>query len=427
MKRIVQLLLFVCLTAITAQARQTIFLTLDSVVDIALNNSYRTKMLRYDIERSLFWLKARKASLKTRVYMDLRTPDLQHISDYKWNSVERRDELVMQNTQLWQSDLSVKQPVIFFGYPTNGYVSLNYRINKYQQRDDGNKEIDYYNRFYFKFEQPILLPNRLKNDLEEAQLNYDDIKLDYVEERVGIIKDVSDDYFDIFRLVYQKNIYDVKKEYLDRILNIVKNDSARIFDKTQVELEKSNVEENLLSNKSRLRMEFVNLKQRLRLNLDDSLAIQPTIKISPITVNLKNAIDYGFFYNPRLQRLSINKRRSELDVEEQKGRNSFHLTLEATYGLEKKNHHVETLWDRFDNSNSVTLNAYVPLWDGGERRARIEAETVDLRRRDLEISQHRQDIDSDIRNEYTNLREFYQRAKNMQQSMELSKKLTDMS
>ncbi len=427
MKYILRLWVIFCLFNTVLFAKQTVSLTLESVVDIALNNSYRTKMLRYDIERSLFWLRARQAGLKTQIYMDLATPDLQQISDYKWNSITRRDELVRQNTQLWQSDLSVKQPVILFGYPTNGYVSLNYRVNQYTQRDNGDREVDYYNRLYLKFEQPILLPNRLKNNLEEAQLNYNDIKLDYVEERVEIIEDVSDDYFDIFELVYRKKVYEDKKAYLDRILNIVENDTSRIFDQTQVKLEKSNVEENLLSNKSRLRREFVDLKQRLRFNNDDSLIVKPYIQISPITVNLEEAIEYAFHYNPRLQRLEIWKRHSEIDVEEQKGRNSFHLTLEATYGLEKKNHHLQTLWERFDNSNSITLNAYVPLWDGGERRARIQAETVDLRRRNLEINQRRQDIDSDIRNEYTNLKEYYQRAKNMQESAQLSIELTNMS
>lgn len=144
------------------KAGRVIHLTLDSAVDIAIHNSYRTKMLEMQIEKSMYWLKARQAGLKTQVYMDLKSPDLQHISDYKWNSILYRDEIVRQNTQLWQSDLSIKQPFILFGYPTNGYFSLNYKLYRYLQRDNGHSEVDFYNRFYVKFEQPFFLPNELK-------------------------------------------------------------------------------------------------------------------------------------------------------------------------------------------------------------------------------------------------------------------------
>ena len=109
----------------SVQGREVIQLTLESAVDVAINNSYRTKMLALEIDRSIFYLRARKASLHTQAYMRLKSPDLQNISDHKWNSNLGREEIVRVNSTLWQSDLSVLQPLILFGYPTNGYLSLN--------------------------------------------------------------------------------------------------------------------------------------------------------------------------------------------------------------------------------------------------------------------------------------------------------------
>lgn len=413
------------------KAQQIIQLTLDSAVDIAINNSYRIKDLELEIERDTYWLKARRAGLKTQVYANFRTPDLKQLSDYKWNSTLQRDEIVRLNTQLWQSDFSIKYPVTFFGYPTNGYLSLNYKLYQYLQLAADEREIDFYNRLYLKYEQPLFLPNELKNDLEEAELNLKDIQLEYIEDRMEIIDDISDNYYDTFKSKYYNIIYENQLNYLKTIHEITKKfflqDSSRKIEKTQVELEIANVRENLLSNQSLLRQRIADLKHRLGLDLEDSLIVIPTIKVYPINVNLEQALQYAFTNSPDLERANINKRRSEIDVENEKGKNAFHMKLELTYGLEKENDRFQNLWERYDNSNSITLTAYFPVWDGGQREARIQAELVDVRRRELEIIDEKVDLRKDIIDAFTNLNEYYQRSVNMKKSMELAKEIADIS
>ena len=51
----------------SANAQQILTLTLDKAVDIAMENSYRIKYLQMGIERNRYYLKARQASLKSRV------------------------------------------------------------------------------------------------------------------------------------------------------------------------------------------------------------------------------------------------------------------------------------------------------------------------------------------------------------------------
>ncbi len=412
----------------SALSKNAIHLTLDTAVDIAMNNSYRTRQLELQIRRSMHYLEAYKAGLHTQVYMRFKTPDFSNVSDYRWNSVLYKDEIVRINSTLWQSDLSVLQPVILFGYPTNGYLSLNYRVYNYQQFDDGSRELDWYNRLYLKFEQPLFLPNELKNDLEEAELDLQNIKLDYLAERIGIIEDIADDYFDIYELAYERKIFQnqlfLLHESLDRSQAIIAADSTRSIETTQIELEISNVEESLLSNQSRARNELANLRQRLRLSQTDSLYVIPIFNIVPINVPFDHALELALENTPRLQQLHISRRRSEIDVENEKGRNAFHMTFEATYGLEKKNHQFSYLWDQFDNSNSLTLNAYVPVWDGGQRKNRIQAEQLDLERRDLYMEEEREDIINDVTNFYTNLNDYYGRVLNMQNSVKLSTQIS---
>lgn len=423
------IVLFVMLCCVQQTlARRIINFTFDSIVEVAMNSSFETKLLEQEIESSLWWLRAREASLKTQVSMRVKTPDLQRISENKWNSVLYRDEIVRTNTELWQSDLSIRQPVMLLGYPTNGYLSLNYKLYRYSQRDDGDFETDFYNRLYIKFEQPFFLPNELKNDLEAAQLNLERIKLNYLQSRMEIINDIADDYYDLFQLAYVGKLYQQKLDILKQIQEIthqvVAQDSSRKIEVTQLQLELSNVQEDLISNASHTRTRLNLLKQSLRIDLRDSVYINPIINLQPISVDLQSALKYAYENSAQLQRLHINKRYAEIDVEGQKGRNAFHMTLEMTYGLEKKNHHLYTLWEDFDNSNSITLNAYIPLWDGGNRKARIQAEMAQLRRNELQIMDENTDIENDVTNAYINFNEYYSRARNMQQSLELAMEIT---
>lgn len=428
---LILLLLFISMLIVHAsdvKAQQIIQLTLDSAADIAINNSYRTQTLEMDIERSMYHLEAERAGLKTQVYANLKTPDLKNISDYKWNSELKLDEIVRQNSNLWQSDFSIKHPLILFGYPTNGYLSLNNTFYRYNQLINGDSEIDYYNRLYLKYEQPLFLPNELKYDLEEAELDLEYIKLNYISNRLGIIDDIVDDYYDIFSIIYFNGIYDNQLDVLQSIYEIASRfasgDSARKIESMQVQLAITNFRENLLSNQSRLREEVSDLKQKLRLDFEDSIIVKPTIQLNPITVDLDEAIKYGFDNSIQMQRLNISKRRTEINVENEKGRNAFHMILEVTYGVEKKDEKYFNLVNQYDNSNSIILNAYIPIWDGGRRKARIQAAQVNIRRRDLEIDDEKQEIRNDIINTYTDLNEYYERSINMSLSVQIAKEVT---
>jgi len=412
-------------------AGEPVHLTFDSAVKIAMENSYRIKSLEMEIERTKLRLQARQAGLKSKVYMNLETPDLQQISEYKWNSSLRRDEIVRQNTRQWQSELSIKQPVMLFGYPTNGYISLNYNVYRYRQRDNGHHILDYYNRLYMKYEQPLFRPNELKNDLERARLAVRENELEYIDDRMEIIDDIGEDYYELFSLAFRQKIFNQQLELLQSILPLAEShiatDSSRLSEKVQLELEITNEKENLLESRSEFRREAADMKQRLRLNMDDSLYVTPDVHIPNITIKQQEAIQLGLQSNAYLKQLHIYKRFSELDVQEEKGENSFHVNLEFTYGLEKKDDRFQQMWQEYDNSNSVTVNAYVPLWDWGERKKMIQAEMVDVRRRKLEIEERRERIKKDIINELTNMREYQQRSLNMQQSRDTSQRFVELS
>ncbi|MFC1551973.1 TolC family protein [Candidatus Latescibacterota bacterium] len=412
-------------------AGNNIELTLESAVDIAMSNSYRIQQLKLGIERTRFYLEARRASLKSRVYMNLQAPELNSTSEFKWNSTLEKDELVREDTRRWQMDLSVRQPVMLFGIPTNGYLSLNNKVYQYLQKQNGSTDVNYYNRYFVSFEQPLFQPNTLKNNIERAELDLQAEELEYIDDLVRQIDRIGDDYYELFELAYQSDIIARQIENLEKVTTILKRaDSENAepsIEAIQAQVELANIQEKLNGNQSDIRIESARMIQRLRLDSEDSLMVHPEVNISPISIDVDQAVIYGFNLRPRMQLLAISRRRNEIYLDNEKGNNSFRVNLNMTYGLEKQDEQYDQLLNNHDTSYSASVNAYIPIWDWGERKANIAAREITLQQTDLSIEESRNEIKSEIINAVANLEEYQQRALSMKNNMDVALELTSLS
>ncbi len=423
------LILFLSLSQLHAQ--QKIDLTLESAVEIMMNNSYQIRQLEMGIERTRLLLKAERAGLKSRVFMNLQTPDFNNTSDYKWNSSLKRNEIVRENSTRWQMDLAIQQPVILFGYPTNGNIAINYRLYRYNQRENGDNFVNYYNRLYLSFEQPLFQPNELKNDIEEAELDLERDELNYLSNQVRTMQDISDDYYSLFEIAYQDII---NNHYVDNLMRIqeitsdfIRSDSTRAFDLKQVELAIANAQNELMKNQTDLRIEKASIIQNLSLPEDYIINISPEIIIHPVHINEEEALHYGLSLRPSMRLMAIQRRQEEIRFEYTKATDAIRLDLEMTYGLEKDDERYRYLFDDFDNSNSVTLSAYVPIWDWGRRKARIEAGKISLDRIDLNIEETEKEIKATIVNVIKNVNEYQARILNLENGATAAEEITDFS
>ncbi len=422
------LMVFQPLLVSDLRGQRILQLDLENAVEIAMGSSYRIKQLEMGIERTRFWLKSRQASLKSKVSMNLKAPEINSISEAKWNSTLQREEFIQTDTRRWQMDLTVSQPVLLFGYPTNGYLSLNNKIYRYAQQEEMS-EVDYYNRFFVKFRQPFLLPNTLKNNIEDAELDLDRSELDYIRDRVRLLDDIADDYYDLFEVVYRRTIYQNQVDNLQRAEliagDLAKGNSNREIEAAQARVELTNVNEQLSKTQSDIRRESAQIKQRLQLEYEDSVYIEPSFEIKQINVDVDQAILNGYNLRPSLQRLAITRRMNEIDLNNSKGWDAFHVNLEMTYGLENIDDEFANIWHDYEDSYSISVQAYVPIWDWGRHKAQMDAYKITLKKTELSIEENRNRIRSDIINAVANLEDYQQRAFNMKQSVGTIQEITD--
>ena len=433
-----RVVLFTLLIALLGAAPRPLFaqgqqvdLTLESAVRMTIDDSYRVRRLRLDVDRTRSLLQAQRAGLKSRVFLNFETPEFERISENKWNSTLGRNEIVREHSQLWQMDFSIEQPVMLLGYPTNGYLSLNNRVYRYTQFAEEEDDIRYYNRYFIQYRQPFFQPNYLKNNLEEAELDLESSELNFQSDAVQIIDDVADAYYDLFRVGYERVIYADLVESLESAAAIARQrvaaDTSRAIEANQAQVALANARAQLQQSQSNYRLESSQMKQRLRLPEEDSLMIEPDLTVVPIEVDQQRALEYGTTLRPQLRRLDIDERRNEIWVQEARGNNAFRLNLEVTYGREMQDPVLRELMNDPSNSYTVGVSGYVPIWDWGARGARVQAQRLSLERTRLSIEETRETILRDIGNVVRNLEEYQQRALNMQENLELARQVSAMS
>jgi len=407
-------------------------LTLDRMVDLALSSSYRVRQLNLSIDRTRYQLRAERARLKSRVDLELTLPAFNATSEPKWNSTLQKDEIVHTQSRLWEGEVSVRQPLVLFGYPTNGYLSFNNRMYRLGQRQgDGSRDVDYYNRYYIRYVQPFFQPNRLKNDLEEAELDLEGSELNFREDVVRIVSDLSGDYFDLFEDAYNQVINRRLVETLERALtaasDLARSDPDRALDRSQVQVELANAREQVQQAESAFRLRASYIRTRLGLADGDVITLDPTPNMDPVEMDVDEAIAFAVDRTPRLRQLDISRREDEISLEETEGRNAFRMDVSVSYGREMYQPEFDLLWDDPENSYTVNVNAYLPLWDWGERKLRVESSRIRIRQTDIRIEEAQSQIVSDVRNEVRNVEEYETRTRAMGENLDLAREISESS
>ena len=407
-------------------------LTLERLLQMTLSNSYEVRFLNMSVQQTQLRLRAERARLRSNVSLDISAPQFTYASEPRWNSNLGLFETVREDSRHWEAQLSVRQPVILFGYPTNGYLSLNNRMYRDDQRSpDGEKEITFYNRYFIQYTQPLFQANSLKNSLEEAELDLEDAEIEYNGDMMEMIEEVSENYFELFENAYQQTVEASYVANLEAALQAAQETAAanpaRAIEPDQIRVELANAREELQSSQSRFRIETARLKTELNLAENVTIAIDPVVDFTPVQVDVEQATRYATELTPRLRQLAMDRREGEIQLEETKSQNGFRMDLEFSYGREKRDEFLRELWGEPENTYTIDVNARVPIWDWGARSARIEAQRISVARTDLQVEQAQTQIVSNVTNEIRNLEELQGRVIAMQDNLALARDISRQS
>lgn len=402
--KIILLILFLAMLSSAAPTLAQTPMTLESAMAIAESGSPSIQRSLMNIEQYQYNLQAERASLKSRFSLTL--------DPFSFSNNRRFDNQFSQwftNIEMFSSGtFRVDQPIL----ETDGTIALintfSWRSNETEIASLGsNSNRAFYNNLYLAISQPIFTFNRRKMQLNELELNYENANLDYAIQRLQLERTITGQFFDVYLAQLNLDIAQEELANTTKNFDIVKNKvEAGLLAKEefyQADLNFANAQLAVQDNELALANAEESFKREIGMNLDEDIQLITALEATPVVVDLEKAIDFALKSRMELRQRRINIEQSFFELERTKSQNEFRADLQLTLGIFGDNEVFSKVYDRPTRNPSVGLQVNVPIFDWGERKARINAQTVSMRTQRLELQEDQKQIRMDIRRAYRSI------------------------
>jgi outer membrane protein TolC len=396
--------LFLIMLIIALPVPAQTLLTLQSAMEIAEKGSPSIQRSLFNIEQYEYSLKAERASLKSRFSLTL--------DPFNFSNTRRFDNQFSQwftNKEVYSSGtFRVEQPIL----KTDGTIALinalSWRNNKTEIAGLGeNSNKAFYNNLYLAINQPIFTFNRRQMQLDELELNYENASLEYAIQRLGLEKIITSQFFDVY--LSQLNL-DIAREELanttsnfDIIKNKVEAGLLAQEELYQAELNFANAQLSVQDNELALANAEEAFKREIGMDLDENIQLATELEAKQVIVDLEKAIEFALQSRMELRQRQINIEKSFFELERTKSLNEFRADLQLTLGIFGDNERFNRVYDMPTRNPSVGISVNIPIFDWGERQARIQAQEVSMRSQRLDLNEERKQIRMDIRRSYRSI------------------------
>ena len=399
MKKIVFLVLSLFLGIFAVKSQEAI--TLAKALSIAETGSPDLQLSLLNLERFQKNLEAQRAAMKSRFSLD--------VSPIGYSNQRRFDN----RTSEWYTNENlstnarflISQPIAF----TDGTISLSNEFGWQASSSTANNSESqvFYNNLYLTLSQPVFTYNRLKLQLKELELSYENANISYAIQRLNLEKNVTQFFYNVY--MTQMNLSIAKEELAntqkshDIIVNKVDAGLAAREELYQAEL-------NLATSKSSLQnseVTFENAKDQLKLylgmDLFEDILILADVAANPVPIDLDKAINNGLNSRMELRQREIDIESSQFDMIKTKSLNEFRGDVNLRFGFTGDNQDLTHIFDNPTSSPSVAVSFNIPIFDWGEKKARIAAAEAGIQTQELNFSQEKKQIIVGIRQVYRNI------------------------
>lgn len=379
-------------------------MTLPTAMKYAEKGSPSLQRSLFNIEQYQFSLKAERAALKSRFSLTL-----DPFSFRNNRSFDNQFSQWFTNEELYSSGtFRVEQPIL----KTDGTIALintlSWRSNQTDIAGFGeNSNRAFYNNLYLAINQPIFTYNRRQMQLDELELNYENASLEYAVQRLNLEKTITSQFFDVYLAQLNLEIARDELENTTKNFEIVQNKvEAGLLAREelyQAELNLANAQLSVQDNELALANTEEAFKRELGMNLDEEIQLVADLDVVPVTVDLEKAIDYALRSRMELRQREISIEQSFFDLTRTKSQNEFRADLQLTLGIFGDNEVFSRIYEMPTRNPSVGLSVNIPIWDWGERNARIQAQEVSIRSQQMELKEDQKQIRMDIRRAYRSI------------------------
>lgn len=400
MQRIVLMGMFVFLAFLGLQAQEA--LTLEKALKISETGSPDLQLSLLNLERSQKILEAQRLALKSRLSLDV-TP-VNYSNQRRFDT--RTSEWYTNESFTSNARFLISQPIL----PTDGTISLSNDFGWQNSSSDANNVTSkrFYNNLYLNLNQPLFTYNRLKLQLKELELNLENANINYALQRLNLERNVTQFFYNVF--MAQKNVAIAKEELnnTQKSYDIIKN---KVDAGLAAKEEFYQAELNLATSKSTVQnneVNFENAKDQLKLylgmDLYEDILVLADVEANPVQVDLDKAIENGLDSRMELRQREIDVETSQFAMIETKSQNEFRGDMNLRFGFSGDNENLGQVYKSPTRSPSVNIGFNIPIFDWGEKKARIAAQEATIQSQELNLSEEKKQIIIGIRQVFRNLK-----------------------
>lgn len=383
-------------------------ITLEKALEIAGQNSPDIQQSLLNLERYKQSLNAQRASLKSKFDLG--------VTPFSYSNERKYDEY---NSKWFTSELSkssgtfsVTQPFL----PTDATISLNNEfgwMKNYNERTDqtgnvvGSTTKSFSNNLYLSINQPLFTYNKRKLELKGIELDYENSNLSYTMQMLNLEKSVSQYFYQVYMSQMSVTIAKDELDKTQQSFEIISNKvNAGLTPKEQL----YQAELNLMNAKSSLQnreVELENIKDDFKVfigvALKDEVMTLADITITPTNVDLAIAVQHALDARMELRQKQIDIENSQFDLIKTKALNEFKGDLNLSVGIFGENETLSNTYDNPTRSPKVSVSFSIPIFDWGEKKARIKAQEAVMKSSENSLDNERIQIEMNIRKVYRSI------------------------
>lgn len=394
------------LTAVNAQR----VVSLEEAMQIAFENSPDIRQSRINMEHNREVLNAQLSMLKSHFSFTV-SPIEYSVSDTyeeffsQWYKSERISSggglLIAQPIKWTDGTLSLR----------NNFEYLNTKTDVNDPSNPGSTTTKDYsgfnNNLYLSYNQPLFTYNKTQMNLKRNQLSLENATLAYSIQMLNMERMVTQAFYTIYQKQMSVQIaqeeFENQKVSLEIIRSKVEGGLSAQEELLQGELNFATSQSNLDNAIVDLENSMDQFKQLIGFSLYDEIQISTDIQYKPVIVDLERAIENGLSQRLELTQRKIDMNNAEFDLIETKSTNEFRGDVNLSLGLMGNNEEFANIYDKPTRSPMVGVTFSIPIFDWGERKARIRAAELRVESQQINMKELENDIVINIRKTYRNL------------------------
>lgn len=378
-------------------------LTLDQSMEIAGNNSPAIQKSRYNMEKNKEYLKAQLASLKSRFILDISPVTFSREQSYD----QRFSEWYTTENKGASASFVISQPVKL----TDGLFTIRnnfgYQDNYSEANSTTFKDRGFNNNLYLQYDQPVFTYNRLKLNLDRIKLNLETATMSYAIEMLNMEYQVNQAFYSVYQkqtaLQIAEEEFANQKVSLEIIKSKVEAGLSAKEELLQGELNYATSESNVDNSLVDLNNSRDQFKLLIGMSLFNDISVISDIDFRLVYVNLDKAIENGLSRRLELTQRNIDLKMAEFNLTETSAENEFRGDISLSVGVMGNNENFQDIYDKPTNSPSFGVTFSIPLFDWGQRKARIKAAEIDIQSKQIDLEDQKNNIIINIRRTYRNL------------------------